>query len=60
MHAGMIERLREFATEEFETILRERAVVERVNALEERIGEARRRRGRGVDGGVEGEEVPVP
>lgn len=43
MHSGMISRLGEFARGEFEDIVRERRVVERVNALEGVIGEARGR-----------------
>lgn len=53
MHAGMISRLGDFAKEEFEDIVRERRVVERVNRLEVLIGEARRRM---VEGEGEGRE----
>ncbi|KUJ21462.1 uncharacterized protein LY89DRAFT_639458 [Mollisia scopiformis] len=51
MHAGMLERLRGFAVEDFERIMEERRVVERVNGLEDVITEARKRRAAGVDGG---------
>lgn len=52
--AGKLER---FAKEEFETILRERNVVENLNRLEDLMADARRRRARGVESG-EGEVVP--
>lgn len=55
MHGSMVARLQGFARDEFETILRERAVVERLNLLEEVIAEGRRRRAREVDGEGEGE-----
>jgi kinetochore protein NNF1 len=47
MHAGMISRLGVFAREEFDAIVEERRVVERVNGLEGIIGEARRRKAEG-------------
>lgn len=49
-------RLGGFAREEFEVILRERDVVTRLNELDERIGEGKRRKARAV----EGEGPPVP
>ena len=57
MHAGLVDKLRRFANEEFEMILAERKVVERLNGLDEVVKEGRRRKDRGemVDG-----EVPVP
>ncbi|KAE8445380.1 hypothetical protein EG329_013502 [Mollisiaceae sp. DMI_Dod_QoI] len=57
MHHGMVSRLREFAREEFEVILLERNVVEKLNGLEGVVGDARRRRARAADG--EEEEGPV-
>ncbi|PVH84777.1 Nnf1-domain-containing protein [Cadophora sp. DSE1049] len=57
LHENMVGRLEGFAKAEFETILRERNVVENLNRLEDLIAEARRRRARGLDGG-EGEVVP--
>ncbi|KAN0114475.1 Nnf1 domain containing protein [Hyaloscypha variabilis] len=61
MHQGMCERLRSFALSEFETILEERKVVERLNGLEDLIADAKRRKARGVDGGEgEGGEVIMP
>ncbi|KAH9224012.1 Nnf1-domain-containing protein, partial [Leptodontidium sp. 2 PMI_412] len=57
MHADMAGKLERFAKEEFETILRERNVVENLNRLEDLMADARRRRARGVEGG-EGEVVP--
>ncbi|KAE9379658.1 Nnf1-domain-containing protein [Stipitochalara longipes BDJ] len=60
MHKGMSERLRSFALSEFETILEERKVVERLNALEDLIADARKRRARALDTeGGEG-EIVVP
>jgi hypothetical protein len=56
MHESVVSRLGGFAREEFEVIMREREVVARLNELEERIGEGRRRKARGV----EGEIAPVP
>ncbi|CZS90062.1 uncharacterized protein RAG0_01196 [Rhynchosporium agropyri] len=56
--AGKLER---FAKEEFETILKERNVVENLNRLEDLIGEARRRKARSTgdaDGYGEGNVVP--
>ncbi|CAL3972170.1 unnamed protein product, partial [Diplocarpon coronariae] len=50
MHGSMVSRLEGFATEEFETILRERDVVGNLNRLEEVIRDGKRRR----DGGEEG------
>lgn len=64
LHAQMLARLGDLARADFTLILQERRVLENLNALEEVIGEARRRRGRGVDGAVGGaaggqeEEVP--
>ncbi|KAB8296919.1 hypothetical protein EYC80_002328 [Monilinia laxa] len=51
----MVSRLRQFAIDEFEVILRERRVVERLNGLEAVIEGARRRKARGVDADAEGE-----
>ena len=56
MHKGLVERLEGFARDEFEVILQERRVVERLNALETVISDAKRRKARAQDG----EEVPVP
>jgi kinetochore protein NNF1 len=56
MHESVVSRLGGFAREEFEVILREREVVQRLNELEERIGEGRKRKSRAV----EEEEPPVP
>ncbi|KAG4030440.1 hypothetical protein MFRU_012g01740 [Monilinia fructicola] len=53
VHAQMVSRLREFAHDEFATILRERRVVERLNGLEAVIEGARRRKARGVDADVD-------
>ena len=50
MHASMTERLDGFAKAEFETILRERKVVQGLNALEGLIADARRRKARAVEG----------
>ncbi|TAQ84889.1 hypothetical protein B7494_g6777 [Chlorociboria aeruginascens] len=60
MHRGMVERLEQFAKEEFDDILRDRRVVEGLNSLEDLVADARRRKSRAVDGegmGV-GEVVP--
>lgn len=59
MHESVVSRLGGFAREEFEVILKERSVVSRLNELEDRIAEGRRRRARAV-GGEEEEEVPIP
>jgi kinetochore protein NNF1 len=56
MHESVVSRLGGFAREEFEVILRERDVVTRLNELDERIGEGKRRKARAV----EGEGPPVP
>jgi len=50
MHKTMLERLEKFAKDEFEQIVRERNVVEQLNALEDLIADAKRRKARGVDG----------
>jgi len=56
----MSERLRGFAMSEFETILEERKVVERLNAMEDLFADAKRRKARVLDGeGKEGGEVVV-
>ncbi|KAJ5054620.1 uncharacterized protein L3040_000887 [Drepanopeziza brunnea f. sp. 'multigermtubi'] len=47
MHGSMVGRLEAFARDEFETILAERNVVERLNLLEDLIAEGRRRKARG-------------
>ncbi|KAK2623870.1 hypothetical protein QTJ16_007051 [Diplocarpon rosae] len=61
MHSSMVSRLESFATEEFETILRERDVVGNLNRLEEVIREGRRRKERGGEKEEEGEgELVVP
>ncbi|KAF7879439.1 hypothetical protein EAF04_000635 [Stromatinia cepivora] len=54
VHGQMVSRLRQFAIDEFEMILRERRVVERLNGLEGVIESARRRKARGVDADAEG------
>lgn len=58
MHTTMLTRLSTFAHNEFEQILRERNVVELLNRLEELLADARRRRGREVDGEKEEDVVP--
>ncbi|KAJ8065370.1 hypothetical protein OCU04_006058 [Sclerotinia nivalis] len=69
VHGQMVSRLRQFAIDEFEMILRERKVVERLNGLEGVIESARRRKARGVDadadaaggdGGVAPHTLPAP
>ncbi|KAK2629085.1 hypothetical protein QTJ16_002188 [Diplocarpon rosae] len=55
MHSSMVSRLESFATEEFETILRERDVVGNLNRLEEVIREGRRGRKGGGEKEEEGE-----
>ncbi|KAK6605338.1 mind kinetochore complex component [Botrytis cinerea] len=55
----MVSRLRQFALDEFEMILQERRVVERLNGLEGVIESARRRKARGVDAETEGRDVGV-
>lgn len=55
----MVSRLRQFAIDEFEMILAERKVVERLNGLEGVIESARRRKARGVDADVEEGAVGV-
>lgn len=57
----MVGRLEGFAKAEFETIMRERNVVENLNRLGDLIADARRRKARGVEGegeGVGGGVVP--
>jgi len=56
MHSGLTSRLEQFAKDEFQTIMEERAVVERLNSLEDVIAEAKRRKARAADG----EDIPVP
>ncbi|QSZ30661.1 hypothetical protein DSL72_000219 [Monilinia vaccinii-corymbosi] len=53
VHGQMVSRLRQFAIDEFEMILKERKVVERLNGLEAVIEAARRRKARGVDADVD-------
>lgn len=53
----MISRLGMFAREEFESIVEERRVIDRVNALEEVIRDAKRRKADGLGNGEEGEVV---
>ncbi|KAF8851986.1 Nnf1-domain-containing protein [Acephala macrosclerotiorum] len=60
MHSGMISRLGDFAREEFQTILEERGVVERLNRLEDLIADARRRKARSIEGDGEGEILVPP
>jgi kinetochore protein NNF1 len=61
MHATMTERLEGFAKSEFEVILRERRVVEGLNALEGLVGDARRRKTRASDErGDNADAVPAP
>jgi len=55
----MVGRLEGFAKAEFETILKERNVVENLNRLEDLIADARRRRARSTGEG-EGEGKVVP
>jgi len=50
LHSGLVDKLQTFARDEFERILEERKVVERLNKLEELIAEGRRRRARRVEG----------
>ncbi|KAI9645981.1 hypothetical protein NHQ30_005419 [Ciborinia camelliae] len=59
VHGQMVSRLREFAIDEFEMILKERKVVERLNGLEGVIEGARRRKARGVDADAEGGDMGV-
>ena len=49
LHEGLIAKLQAFARDEFERILEEKRVVERLNKLEDVIAEGRRRKARGVD-----------
>lgn len=60
MHAQLIARLESFAQADFQEILRERKVIENLNALEELIADAKRRKAAWEeahpDGDVEGEE----
>jgi kinetochore protein NNF1 len=55
MHTGMTNGLKGFATAEFDTILKERNVVENLNQLEDLIAEARKRKSRATDGQVDGQ-----
>lgn len=50
LHSGLIAKLQTFARDEFERILEERKVVERLNKLEDLVAEGKRRRARGVEG----------
>ncbi|KAF7948568.1 uncharacterized protein EAE97_003979 [Botrytis byssoidea] len=59
VHGQMVSRLRQFALDEFEMILQERRVVERLNGLEGVIESARRRKARGVDAETEGRDLGV-
>ncbi|KAM3070398.1 hypothetical protein ACMFMG_010225 [Clarireedia jacksonii] len=64
----MVQRLEKFALDEFEQIMQERKVVERLNEWEAVLEGARRRRARGVDGegaaavgeGVAPHTLPAP
>ncbi|KAH8815965.1 Nnf1-domain-containing protein [Xylogone sp. PMI_703] len=46
MHQGLVGRLEGFAKDEFETILMERNVIQNLNALEDLIADAKRRKAR--------------
>ncbi|CZR68477.1 uncharacterized protein PAC_18376 [Phialocephala subalpina] len=59
MHSGMISRLGDFAREEFEMILQERGVVERLNSLDDLISDAKKRKARAIEGEIEA-EAPIP
>jgi kinetochore protein NNF1 len=58
MHTGMTNGFKGFAMGEFETIMLERGVVEKLNSLEDLIGEARKRKSRAVEGERGGGDVP--
>jgi kinetochore protein NNF1 len=61
MHTGMVNGLRGFAVNEFDTILEERRVVENLNRLEDLIADAKKRKARSVEGEGEGESgVLIP
>lgn len=64
MHAQLISRLESFAQADFQEILRERKVIENLNALEELIADAKRRKAAfeeaHPDGTAQDEEGRIP